>query len=98
MADTGGRGAGGQGGTGGQGGQGAQHTHRTHTQKNSLDFVLLTLLALDVQTLRKSYKAGLEVDLLQRQSIVSTNAICVFFFCAPRGGNTSFPKTPCVQP
>ena len=45
------------------------HTHTTH-KKNSLDFVLLTLLALDVQTLRKSYKAGLEVDLIQRQSIV----------------------------
>ena len=56
------------------------HTHRTHTQ-NSLDFVLLTLLALDVQALRRSYKAGLEVDLLQRQSIALTlpitNAICV---------------------
>ena len=28
------------------------HTHTHRTQKNSLDFVLLTLLALDVQTLR----------------------------------------------
>ena len=42
-----------------------------------LDFVLLTLLAMDVQTLRKGYKAGVEVDLLQRQSIVAMNAVCV---------------------
>ena len=43
----------------------------THTQKkNYLDFVSLTLLTLDVQTLRTSYKAGLEVNLLQTQTIV----------------------------
>ena len=51
-----------------QGGLGPPPPPHTHT--GTLDFVLLTLLALDVQTLRKSYKAGLEVDLLQRQSIV----------------------------
>ena len=68
MADTG-------GGGGGAGGPPPPpppppphtHTHTQDTKKNSLDFVLLTLLALDVQTLRTSFKA---VDLLQRQSIV----------------------------
>ena len=40
------------------------------THKNSKLWVLLTLLALDVQTLRKGYKVGLEVDLLQRHSMV----------------------------
>ena len=65
MADTGGGGGGGQGGL-----PPCTHTHTLHAQDTHnffLDFLLLTLLALDVQTLKKSYKAGLEVDLLQRQ-------------------------------
>ena len=40
---------------GGGGGGGARHTHTHKTHKK---IVLLTLLALDVQTLKKSYKAG----------------------------------------
>ena len=56
-----------RGGARGASGGGGAHTQDT---KNSLDFVLLTLHALDVHTLRKSYKAGLEVDLLQRQSVI----------------------------
>ena len=64
VADTGG---GGQGGLAPPPPPPPPHTHtHTHKKKN----VLLTLLALDGQTLRKSYKAGLEVDLQQRQSIV----------------------------
>ena len=46
----------------------------------------MTLLALDVQTLRKSYKAGLKVDLLQIKAINSTNAICsINTIFLPRG-------------
>ena len=68
MVDTG-RGAGGP----------CPHPH-VHTEDKKKNFVLLTLLALDVQTLRKSYEAGFATKAINSSSALTltiTNAICI---------------------